>query len=382
MTPATLPIDEPRRLEALDKLGILFTPAEERFDRITGLAARLLGVPIAQISLIGAHCLWLKSSHGLEASEMPRDVSFCGHTLLADGVMIVPETRADPRFANNPLVTGEPFVRFYAGHPLKSADGSKIGTLCVMDRYPRHLGEEDLEALKDLVALVESELQVCRLSHAQKQLITESDALQRKSMLDAPTRCWNRTAIMDIVQRELARGTRQHSAVGVLLANIDHFRHLHDTHGHRIAHKVLLEVAQRMRSCLRAYDAIGRYGEEELLTVLGDCDWGTAQVIAERIRRTIAERPVVTPAGPLAVTVSLGLHIEAAPQDKSAGDLAAAAALALHQARMGGRNRFACTPPSGQLVTLANRRSVDAHRANSEPAAERENTSFPGSSLL
>jgi len=382
MTPAALPIDEPRRLEALDKLGILFTPAEERFDRIAGLAARLLGVPIAQISLIGAHCLWLKSSHGLDASEMPRDVSFCGHTLLTDGVMIVPETRADPRFANNPLVTGEPFVRFYAGHPLKSADGSKIGTLCVMDRYPRHLGEEDLQAFKDLVALVEAEFQVCRLSHAQKQLIAESDALQRKNMLDASTRCWNRAAIMNIAQRELARGARQYSAVGVLLANIDHFRHIHDAHGHHIAQRVLLEVAQRMRSCLRAYDAIGRYGEEELLTVLGDCDWGTAQVIAERIRRTIAERPMITPTGPLAVTVSLGLHIETAPQDKSAGDLTAAAALALHQARMSGRNRFACSPPGGQLITLADRRSANAREADSKPAAGRENVPFPGRSLF
>src|SRR5438270_10055720 len=121
MIPPALPADEPERLAALQALHVLDTPPEERFDRITRVARRLFGVPIALISLVDARRQWSKSRQGLDLPEAAREVSFCGHAILGDEVFVVPDARQDPRFAANPLVTSEPHVRFYAGQPLRDA---------------------------------------------------------------------------------------------------------------------------------------------------------------------------------------------------------------------------------------------------------------------
>jgi diguanylate cyclase (GGDEF)-like protein len=299
----------------------------------------MLDVPIALVSLVGAQCQWFKSKQGLDASETPRNVSFCGHAILQEETLIVPDAALDPRFADNPLVVGDPFIRFYAGHPLKGPDGSKLGTLCVIDRRPRQITPDEIATLRDLAALVESELQVSALSHVQQQLIAERDELQRRSLLDAFTHCWNRSAIMDILARELARADRDDLFTGVLMLDIDRFKTINDTHGHGVGDAVILEVAHRMRASVRPYDAIGRYGGDEFLAVLSDCDTETAQWVAERIRCSVADQPVQTLAGPLRVTLSLGLHIEPAHSGASPTELVAMADAALYRAKAGGRNR-------------------------------------------
>ena len=114
-----LPPDEAMRLAALRSLNILDTPAEERFDRITRLAQRLFDVPIALVSLVDTNRQWFKSCQGLDASETPRSISFCGHAILEDGPLIIEDATKDQRFADNPLVTGPPDIRFYTGQPLK-----------------------------------------------------------------------------------------------------------------------------------------------------------------------------------------------------------------------------------------------------------------------
>lgn len=160
MQSAPVPPDEEMRLAALDRLHLLDTPAEERFDRITRTAVHGLHVPIALISLIDANRQWFKSRQGLSTTETPRSMSFCAHTILGDDVLVVPDTQLDRRFVDNPLVTGEPFIRFYAGHPLVAPDGSNVGTLCIIDRHPRTISEADLQALRDLVAWAQIELSV------------------------------------------------------------------------------------------------------------------------------------------------------------------------------------------------------------------------------
>src|SRR5437660_3237533 len=121
MIPPALPADEPERLAALQALNVLDTPPEERFDRITRVAGRLFGVPIALVSLVDASRQWFKSVQGLAERETAREVSFCGHAILGDDAFVVPDARSDPRFADNPLVTGPLQVRFYAGQPLSDA---------------------------------------------------------------------------------------------------------------------------------------------------------------------------------------------------------------------------------------------------------------------
>ena len=145
--------DEQARLKTLRSLDILDTLPEERFERLTRMAKRMFGVPIALVSLVDENRQWFKSCIGLGASETSRDISFCGHAILGNGVFIIPDTLEDRRFADNPMVLNDPNIRFYAGCPL-AVNGYKLGTLCIIDQVPRNFGKEDIEALKDLASMV------------------------------------------------------------------------------------------------------------------------------------------------------------------------------------------------------------------------------------
>ncbi|MDX2022520.1 MAG: diguanylate cyclase [Deltaproteobacteria bacterium] len=156
------PPDETSRLAALRALGLLDTQAEERFDRLTRLAQRLLGVPIALISLVDERRQWFKSRQGLDVSETDRALSFCGHAILSDDIFLVPDATADERFSDNPMVVGAPNIRFYAGRPLHDANSHRVGTLCLIDSRPRQLSQEHRQLLEDLAALVEEQIQDVR----------------------------------------------------------------------------------------------------------------------------------------------------------------------------------------------------------------------------
>lgn len=165
-----IPVDEANRLAALRGLSILDTPPEERFDRLTKLAQRVLGVPIAVVSLVDSKRQWFKSCLGLDVSETPRSISFCGHAILEDNILIIPDTLLDSRFVDNPLVSGTPHIRFYAGQPLKAKDGSRVGTLCVIDSKPRELTQAQIDSLRDLATLVEEELNTLDLHELMNEL--------------------------------------------------------------------------------------------------------------------------------------------------------------------------------------------------------------------
>ena len=171
MTPPIAAAEEVRRLAALRELGVLDTLPESAFDTITATASQLCGVPIALISLVDAHRQWFKSNLGLQgASEAPRDGAFCDHAIRGDALLEVPDATCDPRFADNPLVTGHPDIRFYAGAPILMPGGERIGTLCVIDRAPRQLDEHQRSMLMQLAAIVGAML------------------VQRRQLLDATSR--------------------------------------------------------------------------------------------------------------------------------------------------------------------------------------------------
>jgi len=157
MLEASLPPDEARRLEVLRDLGLLDTAPEERFDRITRLAAALFGVPMAFVTLVDGERNWFKSRHGLDLDGIPRSLAFCAHAILDRDILVIEDTLADPRFAGNPYVSGEPRLRFYAGQPLSTPDGSRLGTLCIADRRPRGFGMDERRMLADLAAIVAGE---------------------------------------------------------------------------------------------------------------------------------------------------------------------------------------------------------------------------------
>jgi PAS domain S-box-containing protein len=166
MLEPAFPADDALRVDDLCRLQVLDTAPEGRFDRITRLASRTFSVPIALVSLVDTDRQWFKSRHGLGVEQTPRRVSFCAHAILNEGAFVIPDTLADRRFADNPLVTGEPFIRFYAGMPLRGGGGRRVGTLCLIDRQPRTFTAADESALADLAAWAEHELNIYTLEHA------------------------------------------------------------------------------------------------------------------------------------------------------------------------------------------------------------------------
>ena len=159
---APIPLDEARRLATLHELEILDTPFEERFDRITRIAAALAEVPIALVSLVDLERQWFKSCQGLDVSETSRELAFCAHVVYSRKPMIVKDTLLDDRLADSPVVVGGPRIRFYAGFPIFHDNGSCLGTLCLIDTKPRELSDGTLRLIEDLARIVEEELQTAR----------------------------------------------------------------------------------------------------------------------------------------------------------------------------------------------------------------------------
>lgn len=169
-----IPADDEERLAELRRFDVLDTPPDERFDRLTRLVADLLDVPIALVSLVDRDRQWFKAKVGLDVDETRRDVSFCAHAILGDDVFVVPDAARDERFADNPLVTGDPSIRFYAGAPLRTRGGFRVGTLCAIDRIPRELSDAHRRLLVDLADVVVDELE---LQSAASALLAERRAL-------------------------------------------------------------------------------------------------------------------------------------------------------------------------------------------------------------
>lgn len=166
--------NEEARLNALRRLEILDTPQDPAFDKLTSFAARFFKVPIALITFVDEDRQWFKSRYGLELNQTPHDVAFCSHAILEDETFVVPNATEDPRFCDNPLVLGDPNIRFYAGHPIISHEGYKLGTLCVIDNKPRQFSVEEQNKLSELAnkvsVLLESRLKTLRHKKLNKRL--------------------------------------------------------------------------------------------------------------------------------------------------------------------------------------------------------------------
>lgn len=172
MIAPTEPPNEDLRLLSLRAMLILDSPPEDRFDRLTRLATRIFQVPISVCSLVDEKRQWFKSTAGLDASETPREISLCGHAILAEELFVIEDASKDWRFSDNPLVVGEPHIRFYAGAPLRLSNGAALGTLCIIDHQPRKFSDDQLRSLEDLARIAEQEL-----------VATEKTSLNKLTML-------------------------------------------------------------------------------------------------------------------------------------------------------------------------------------------------------
>ena len=246
-----LSVDETARLLSLHSLRILDTPAEERFDRITRMAKRMFGVDTCLISLVDADRQWFKSKQGLDACETSREISFCGHAINADNVMIIGDASRDPRFADNPLVVEGPFIRFYAGCPIRGPKGHRVGTLCLIDKKPRGLSLEDQDTLRDFAAMVEDEL----LGVSQ-------------SSVDDLTQIANRRGFNMVAKHLLSLCRRTDANAELLFFDLDGFKALNDTHGHGVGDEMLQYFAKLLIKCFRNADVIARLGGDEFVVLM------------------------------------------------------------------------------------------------------------------
>ena len=269
-----IPPHEVSRLETLHALNILDTPPEERFDRVTRLARHMFQVPIALVTLIDANRQWFKSTAGLEGGrETPRDTSFCAHSLHDDSIMVVPNALADARFADNPNVTGEPHVRFYAGCPLKATNGARLGTLCIIDRTARTLDAQGLAALRDLAAIVEDEL-----------------AALQMAMQDELTRIANRRGFVLTAQQSLALCTRHGLPACLVFLDLDGFKAINDTWGHAEGDLALLTFADQLQKTFRESDIFARLSGDEFAVFLANVTREQAELIFFRFTEELCKR--------------------------------------------------------------------------------------------
>ncbi|HXZ08371.1 MAG TPA: sensor domain-containing diguanylate cyclase [Paraburkholderia sp.] len=266
-------VNETLRIDTLRSLNILDTLPEERFDRLTRLAKRLFDVPIALVSLVDAERQWFKSCVGLPVKETSRDVSFCAHAIHSDDILMVPDTLADERFFDNPLVTDDPGIRFYAGCPLSVANGSKLGTLCLIDVKPRGLDDEERSLLLDLARMAEQELAAIQLA-----------------TLDELTQLSNRRGFEALAEHALKVCKRMGKQASLLFFDLNDFKQINDTYGHAEGDRALVMFADVLRDALRESDVIARLGGDEFVALLTDASRETTAQIMQRLRENLDTR--------------------------------------------------------------------------------------------
>ncbi len=337
--PPLLSPDEPLRLQALRKLNIIETPLEERFERITRLASRILEVEVAAVSLVEANREWFKSVQGNNVSESPRDVSFTGHTILQKEVLVIPDARLDERFKDNPLVSGPIPCVFYAGCPLMSVDGFCVGALCVSDSKPRQFSEHDVQSLRDLAALVEGEL---RAASSIASLVEVVSVEARRALIDGLTRMWNREGVIKFADRCMKKFQASSSGLALVMVDLDHFKQINDTHGHAAGDEVLRICARRMLGAIRESDVLGRLGGDEFVLLLPDCESEQAALkTAQRVREHLTASPVETHAVSIPITASLGVRYIPPGTPDSFEEIMERADKALYEAKHLGRDKVA-----------------------------------------
>jgi diguanylate cyclase (GGDEF)-like protein len=312
-----IPENESERLHALKTLQILDTTHEERFDRVTRMAKRIFGVSISLVSLIDQDRQWFKSKQGFEATEMPRDISFCGHAINQDGLFIVPNASKDERFFDNPLVTSAPNIRFYAGYPLKIRGGLNIGTLCLLDEAPREMDEEDQLLFKDLGAIIEQEIRSIQLA-----------------TLDALTLISNRRGFLNLVDYGFKVCQRNKISMSFLLFDLNKFKAINDQYGHHEGDFVLVKFAQLMIETFRNSDVIGRLGGDEFVAMMTSSDEENTNTILARFEVAIEEANA-TMNKPYKIEYSVGLVHFQHNTEKTPEEMIQAADAAMYKNKKG-----------------------------------------------
>lgn len=335
--PVPFPANEQARLQALADYAILDTAAEQAYDDITYLASSICAAPVALISLVDETRQWFKSRVGLVVKQTRREFSFCVHAIAdPDNLLIVEDASKDPRFASNPMVEGEPQIRFYAGAPLVTKNGDALGSVCVIDYQPRSLDAHQCKALRCLARQVMAQLELRKslnmLQAAEARLAELTSRVALHSEADELTQLHNRRALQIKLADEWERAFRYSTSLSLLILDVDEFRSYNETFGYPAGDQVLRKVAQLLSKGGRLSDMAARTGGDVFAIVLPVTDIDSALQIAERIRYAIelGEWPYRP------ITVSVGVSSYGIQTD--AASLLAQAEQALVSAKRAGRN--------------------------------------------
>ncbi|MGI9354414.1 MAG: sensor domain-containing diguanylate cyclase [Rhizobiaceae bacterium] len=326
---------EEGRLDNLRSYHVLDTPPEENFDRITRLAQSALKVPIAIVSLVDDQRQWFKSKQGLFVSETPREYSFCAHAIEQDTPFIINDATQDSRFQDNPLVTGEPNIRFYAGIPLKTPSGFNIGTLCVIDTVAREISPLELTILQDLARLVIDEFE-----------------LRQIAIVDSLTGALTHRAFDLALSKEIVRAQRYSLVFTLVILDIDHFKSVNDTYGHAAGDLVLQAFANLCRSTLRDCDTFARLGGEEFAILIPETGIVDAKSAIERLCKQIADAEIDVLDNKINVTASFGISVYAS-NGVTQKQLLDCADAALYQAKNAGQDCVSIRLPKSELQNVA-----------------------------
>ncbi|PKR89652.1 hypothetical protein CXZ10_09840 [Pleomorphomonas diazotrophica] len=372
--PPVLPT-EVERLKALSEYGLADERPLPSLDSVVRIAARMFGMPVAAVNMIGSDHVFFAASVGVGEVDMSRDVSFCAHAITQDGVMVVPDATTDERFHDNPLVTGPAKLRFYAGAPLLSADGQPLGALCVIDHEPHgDFSRDDMSRLRELANMATDRLELRRIEVSAERALRASaqrdttayrgDAaeLYRLANFDTLTGLANRGQFFRQVEEALARPF----AVAVALIDLDGFKDINDTLGHAVGDGVLREVACRLESCVKGIGTAARIGGDEFAVLLhGVADPEKAVEIAAAINDEIG-KPILVEDQEISVAASSGLSL-APLHTGNPVELLGNADLALFRAKSGDRGRALVFEPSLRLEAAARRLyGAEIHRAVKE----------------
>ena len=312
--------DERGRLAALKRYDILDTGPEEEFDLATELARSIFAVPMAAIVLIDGRRQWFKSRPGILMSHTSRETAFCDHTIRKDTVLVVEDATKDPRFLNNPFVTGEAGIRSYMGAPLITPDGYNLGAFCVLDTMPRDFSDVGREVITNLGKLT--------MAHMEMRLIASEDA---------QTGAASTRGFMKALDQELEKHKRHHTKSTLAIFDIDNLGAIAAAHGVTFSDSVVTAAAHAVLKGLRKSDTLGRLGEDEFGILLAGTDDTDAYVAAERFRKEI-ESCRIPENLRVAFTASFGI-LPVSSRFESARDWLTSAQALVGLAKDAGRNR-------------------------------------------
>ena len=271
MLQAPIPSNDNARLQELRSYGVLDTPDEQAYDDIGDLVCEIAGTPIGIISLVDENRQWFKSCIGLDARETPRNISFCGHTILQRTPLIIEDALEDPRFCDNPLVLEKPHIRFYAGFPLISSNGLALGSLCAVDQQPRQLSERQVQALQRLARLVVQQMELSR----QSRLLEQAHELHQERLLrpddkglpaDLRPLLSSKEQILSMVGLMLSQNST--ACFGVLRVEFKEWRRIANALGEPIASEMRRAQLQRLATLLPANASCGELSDQEWLLLI------------------------------------------------------------------------------------------------------------------